>query len=80
MPDQTQVPGSIEQRLQSLEVGLAHLQRLNEQLNEVVTQQAFEADKVNRRIERLETQVKEFKEKQRAGESIDPLDEKPPHY
>ena len=71
---------SIEQRLQTLELNVAHLQRLNEQLNEVVTQQAFEADKAARRIVQLENQVKEFKEKRQAGESLDPLDEKPPHY
>ena len=70
----------IEKRLQALEINVAHLQRLNEQLNEVLTQQSFEAEKVARRLERLETQVKDFKEKQRAGETLDPLDEKPPHY
>ncbi len=61
-----------------LEITLAHLQRLFDQLNEVVTSQALELDQMQRRVTRLETQIKELKLKSTSAE--DPLDEKPPHY
>lgn len=71
---------SHDQRIENLEVTVAHLQRLNEQLNEVVTQLSLDAEQSRRRVKELETLVKDLKEKQSSGESIDPLDEKPPHY
>ena len=61
-----------------LEMELAHVQRLYEQLNEVVTQQARERDQLERRFQQLLGQFKELKEKQ--AETFDPLDEKLPHY
>lgn len=70
--------GELDQRMTELEIQIVHLQRLYEQLNEVVTSQALEADRMQRRIEQLQTQLKEMKEK--PSEAIDPLDEKPPHY
>ena len=70
----------IDKRLQDLEMTVAHLQRMYEQLNEVVTQQALDADAAQRRITRLESIVRDLKEKQVEGQAIDPLDEKPPHY
>jgi SlyX protein len=69
---------SPEQRITDLEMELAHVQRLYEQLNEVVTQQARERDQLERRFQQLLGQFKELKEKQ--AEAFDPLDEKPPHY
>ncbi len=69
---------SPEQRITDLEMELAHVQRLYEQLNEVVTQQARERDQLERRFQQLLGQFKELKEKQ--AETFDPLDEKPPHY
>jgi SlyX protein len=67
-----------DDRLTELEIQLAHVQRLYEQLNEVVTTQATQTDRMERRILQLQNQLKELKSK---GESeIDPLDEKPPHY
>jgi uncharacterized coiled-coil protein SlyX len=74
------MPQSVEQRIETLEITVAHLQRLNEQLNEVVTRQSLEADQMTRRIERLEALAKDLKEKQQSQEPFDPLDEKPPHY
>ena len=70
----------VEERLQALEVTIAHLQRMCDQLNEVLTQQALESDQSLRRITQLEGIVKDLKAKQSDGPSIDPLDEKPPHY
>ena len=67
-----------EDRITDLEVELAHVQRLYEQLNEVVTAQGREIDRIERRFQQLHGQFKELKEKQ--PESFDPLDEKPPHY
>lgn len=61
-----------------LQIQVAHLQRLYEQLNDVVTQQAMEADRMRRKIAQLETQIKQLKEK--PAPAADPLDEKPPHY
>ena len=65
-------------QLVDLQIQVAHLQRLYEQLNDVVTEQAMEADRMWRKISQLETQVKQLKEK--PAEAADPLDEKPPHY
>jgi len=54
------------------------VQRLYEQLNEVVTEQSGRIDLIERRCHQLQTQCKELKERQETG--FDPLDEKPPHY
>ena len=67
-----------EERITELEIQLAHVQRLYEQLNEVVTEQSGRIDLVERRCHQLQTQCKELKERQEPG--FDPLDEKPPHY
>lgn len=68
-----------DQRITQLEIQLAHVQRLYEQLNEVVTSEAMRADKLQRKVDTLTTQLKEVKQK--SVEPVgDPLDEKPPHY
>ncbi|MGI9444972.1 MAG: SlyX family protein [Rubripirellula sp.] len=67
-----------EDRITDLEIELAHVQRLYEQLNEVVTTQSREIDRIERRFQQLQGQFKELKEN--GSEGIDPLDEKPPHY
>ncbi len=69
---------ALSKRVTELEIQLAHVQRLYEQLNEVVTDQAMESDRRLRRIVALETHVKQMKEKPQSPS--DPLDEKPPHY
>lgn len=66
------------ERMTELEIQLAHVQRLYEQLDEVVTAQATQTDRMQRRILQLENQLKELKVKQ--DPEVDPLDEKPPHY
>ena len=65
-------------RKTELEIQLVHLQRLFDQLNEVVTAQSMELDRVQRRLVTLESQLKDLKTKSAPAE--DPLDEKPPHY
>lgn len=67
-------------RLERLEFELAHLQRLYDQLNEVVTQQTRQVDRQAKQIEHLQTQLKEVKQKPASAEPFDPLEEKPPHY
>lgn len=69
---------SVGSRLTELEIQLAHVQRLYEQLNEVVTEQAMMSDRMSAKLVRLQDQVKGLKNK--SSEAIDPLDEKPPHY
>ncbi len=66
------------ERLTALESQLSHVERLYEQLNEVVTEQAMGIDRMERRISQLQVQFKEWKESKQV--EIDPLDEKPPHY
>lgn len=69
----------LRNRITELEISLAHVQRLFDQLNEVVTSEAIRSDRMQRRIKELEQQLKTSKEKppeeQRSLE-----DEKPPHY
>jgi uncharacterized coiled-coil protein SlyX len=65
-------------RIEQLEFGLTHLQRLFDQLNEVVTSQSLQNQRMQRRIDQLTEQIKQLKEKPEA--SLDPLDEQPPHY
>ncbi len=65
-------------RITELEMQLAHLQRLYDQLNEVVIQQAMAADRMVRTMAELENQIKQLKEK--PTPAPDPRDEKPPHY
>lgn len=66
------------QRITELEIQLAHMQRLYEQLDEVVTAQATDVLRMSRQIKELQDQVKELKVKQPS--EINPQDEKPPHY
>ena len=67
-----------EIRLEKLEFELAHLNRLYDQLNEVVTEQAMRLDSQSRTIRRLTDQLNDLKENPLP--TSDPLDEKPPHY
>lgn len=67
-------------RLTELESHLAHLQRFTEQLNEVVTEQAGQLVILRRTVTRLESQIKDLRERPQASEGADLFDEKPPHY
>jgi uncharacterized coiled-coil protein SlyX len=68
----------LDERITKLETGLSHLQRLFEQLDEVVTAQSLENQRMERRISQLQEQLKQLKEK--PDTEGDPIDEKPPHY
>jgi SlyX protein len=68
-----------DDRLTRLEIQLAHVQRMYEQLNEVVTEEAMRADKLQRKVDALTTQLKDVKQKS-AESDADPMDERPPHY
>lgn len=65
-------------RVTELEIQLAHTQREVEQLNEVVTEQSRQLDRVMRLVTRFEAKLDDFKYK--VEEKPDLLDEKPPHY
>ena len=66
-------------RTTDLEIGLAHVQRLYEQLNEVVTKEAMRSDRLQRKVDALEQQLRAVKDK--STEQPGSLeDEKPPHY
>ncbi|TWT73023.1 SlyX family protein [Allorhodopirellula solitaria] len=69
---------SIEQRLNDLEIQLAHTQRTCEQLNEVVTKMSMDAQTRERLMKRMVDQIKDLKSN--LGESDAGGDEKPPHY
>lgn len=65
-------------RMMDLEIHLAHVQRLYEQLDEVVTEQTMKIDRMQRKITELQGLFKELKERQTSP--AEPGDEKPPHY
>ena len=67
-----------QDRMTDLEIGLSHLQRMYEQLNEVVTAQSLANQRMEQRMNQLQEQIKRLKEKPQSAP--DPLDEKPPHY
>ena len=69
---------SAQPRLSELEFQAAHVQRLYDQLNEVVTQQSGLIDRLQRRVAKLEHQLQDARHKSETP--IDPYDEKPPHY
>ncbi|WP_068139912.1 SlyX family protein [Roseimaritima ulvae] len=65
-------------RITELEIQLAHQQRITEQLNEVLTEQNKVIDGLTRRLQALDNQVRQLRERPQA--EPDMLDEKPPHY
>lgn len=70
---------SLDERVEELEVALAHQQRLCEQLNEVVTAQTEELMKLTKLIPALQAQLRELKAAA-GSRGPTPVDEKPPHY
>ena len=65
-------------RVTELESALAHHQRLCEQLNQVVTEQAGIIDDLQRRVALLENAMKEVQHQLPEDREI--AEEKPPHY
>ena len=70
--------GDLEKRIVELEIQLAHVQRMFDQLNDVVTEQAGRVDKLAAAQKKLQEKLEQSNAK--GSEASDPLDEKPPHY
>ena len=68
----------LNDRITKLEISLAHVQHLLDQLNQVVTAQSLENQRIERRLAQLQDQITRLKEKPQ--DTTDPLEEKPPHY
>ena len=66
-----------EDRLQTLELSLMHLQKDYDQLNEVVIDLANRHEQLQRSFAKLTDQ---FNESQQPESTRDPESEKPPHY
>jgi SlyX protein len=66
-------------RITELEIGLAHQQRLCEQLNEVVTSHTREIMQLERLVGELKKQLNEVRNQPKPEPAL-PQDEKPPHY
>ncbi|MEM7478741.1 MAG: SlyX family protein [Planctomycetota bacterium] len=76
---QSSAQSNADQRIEELEISLAHQQRLLEQLNEVVTQQTHSLLRLEKKVPQLEREIQGLKSK--TAERQGPLpDEKPPHY
>lgn len=67
-----------DERLESLEILLAHQQRLTEELDSVIVDQSKRITKLERMVLQLQNQQRESQLGIR--DFRDPLDEKPPHY
>lgn len=70
---------SLQDRITELEIQLVHTQRVCDQLNEVVTDLALDAQRRDRELKRVLDQVKELKGKISEPDG-DIEDERPPHY
>lgn len=70
------------ERIADLEIELAHMQRLCDQLNEVVTEQALVLDKAMKQIKKWDNRFNDLKSSLEMSHSDerDPLAERPPHY
>ncbi len=68
----------LNDRITKLEISLAHVQHLLDQLNQVVTAQSLENQRIERRFAQLQDQITRLKDK--PHDTTDALDEKPPHY
>lgn len=65
-----------EQSIVEIETKLAYLEDTVHTLNDVVTRQQHDIERLTARCERLETELRENQSKTGAGNA----DEKPPHY
>ena len=65
-------------RIQDLEEQLAHLQRLSDELSEVVAEQAEEIARLTRRMELL--MAREAERELETGSSVTLADQRPPHW
>ncbi len=69
----------MDQRLETLESKLAHLELALDELNQVVYEQAKQLEAAHRFIENLQGRVKEMAE-QPTEQPYSAEDERPPHY
>ncbi len=70
-----------EERIERLEMELAHQQRTTDQLNQAVSEQSLDLLRLRRTIDRLAKRVDELATKSDTSEPLpDIVDEKPPHY
>ena len=69
----------MNQRLETLESKLAHMERAFDDLNQVVYEQAKQLEAAHRFIENLQGRVSEMVE-QSGDQSYSTEDERPPHY
>lgn len=72
---------NLDERVERLEMELAHQQRVTDQLNEAVSIQSLDILRMQRVNEQLTKQIEELRlGNNGAEEAIDLEDEKPPHY
>jgi uncharacterized coiled-coil protein SlyX len=72
---------NFEERIDRLEMELAHQQRMTDQLNDVVSTQSLDILRLQRAIEQLVKQLEQMgMQTEDDEEPLDLADEKPPHY
>ncbi len=69
-----------EERIERLEMEVAHQQRTLDQLNEVVIEQSVDLLRLQRTLEQLAKQLEELTTPPVGAEPLDLVEEKPPHY
>lgn len=71
---------NLEERVERLEMEVAHQQRTLDQLNEVVIEQSLDLLRVQRTLQQLAKQLEDLATPPVTSEPVDLVDEKPPHY
>jgi uncharacterized coiled-coil protein SlyX len=72
---------NLDERVERLEMELAHQQRVTDQLNEAVSIQSLDILRLQRVNEQLIKQIEELRQgNDESEEAINLEDEKPPHY
>jgi len=72
---------NFDERVERLEMEVAHQQRVTDQLNEVVSIQSLDILRLQRVNEQLMKQIEELRLGNNGTEqAVDLEDEKPPHY
>lgn len=72
---------NLDERVERLEMEVAHQQRVTEQLNEVVSLQSLDIMRLQRVNEQLVKQIEQLRLRGNEEETVVSLeDEKPPHY
>jgi len=68
-------PDPLTERLARLEASVAHLERLGDQLNQVITEQGRQMDRLQKRLELISRSLDTHE-----LERLRNVTEKPPHY